>query len=36
MAVRGLGAGYPGPIPSSAWGYRYLYVDINKFTKWVE
>jgi hypothetical protein len=31
-----LGAGHPGSIPSSARGYRFLYVAIDKFTKWVE
>jgi transposase InsO family protein len=31
-----LGAAHPGSIPSSARGYRYLYVTIDKFTKWVE
>ena len=36
MVVRGLGAGYLGPIPSSVRGYRYLYITIDKFTKWAE
>ena len=36
MAIRSLGAGYLRPIPSSAWGYRYLYFAIDKFTKWAE
>ena len=36
MVVRGLGAGYLGPIPSSVRGYRYLYVAIDKFTKWAK
>jgi transposase InsO family protein len=31
-----LGAGHPRSIPSSARGYRYLYVAIEKFTKWTE
>ena len=36
MVVRGLGAGHPGHVPSSARGYHYLYVAIDKFTKWAE
>ena len=36
MAIRGLGPGYPGPVPTSAWGYRYLYVAIDKFTMWAK
>ena len=36
MAVRGLGAGYLGPVSLSARGLRYLYVAIDKFTKWAE
>ena len=36
MAVQGLGAGYLGPVPSSAWGLPLLYVAIDKFTKWAE
>ena len=36
MAIRSLGAGYPGPVPSGARGYRYLYVAVDKFTKWAE
>ena len=25
-----------GPFPRAPWGYRYLYVAIDKFTKWAE
>jgi hypothetical protein len=25
-----------GPFPRAVGGYRYLYVDINKFTKWLK
>jgi hypothetical protein len=25
-----------GPFPKAIGGYRYLYVDIDKFTKWLE
>jgi hypothetical protein len=36
LALCCLGAGHTGSIPSSARVYRYLYVAIDKFTKWVE
>jgi hypothetical protein len=36
LALCCLGAGNPGSIPLNARGYRYLYVAIDKFTKWVE
>ena len=36
MALRGLGAGHSGTIPLSNGGYEYLYVAIDKFTKWPE
>ena len=25
-----------GPFPHAAGGYRYLYISIDKFTKWAE
>jgi transposase InsO family protein len=31
-----LGVGHPGSFPRAQGGYRYLYVTIDKFTKWVE
>ena len=34
FAVRGLDI--LGPFPRAPGGYRYLYVDIDKFTKWAE
>ena len=36
MAVRGLGVDILGPFPLAPGGYCYLYVAIDKFTKWVE
>lgn len=36
MAVRGLGAGHLGAVPRAPGGYRYLYVVVDKFTKWPE
>ena len=36
MAIRSLGAGHPGPASSGARGYHYLYVAVDKFTKWAE
>ena len=36
VAIRSLGAGHLGPISLGAWGYRHLYVAIDKFTKWAE
>ena len=35
MAIRGLGAQYLGPFPTIG-GYKWLYVAIDKFTKWPE
>jgi transposase-like protein len=31
-----MGVGYLGPFPRAIGGYRYLYVAIDKFTKWLE
>ena len=31
-----MGRGYPGAIPLAVGGYRFLYVAIDKFTKWPE
>ena len=36
MALHSMGTGYPGSVPSSARGLPYLYVAIDKFTKWAE
>ena len=36
MAIRRMGRGYPGPFPRAVGGYRFLYVAIDKFTKWPE
>ena len=36
VAVRGLGTGHSGPVPSGTRGYRYIYVAVDKFTKWAE
>ena len=36
MAIRRLGTGHPWPVSSGLGGYRYLYVAIDKFTKWTE
>ena len=36
MALRGLGVDILGPFPKSVGGYEYLYVAIDKFTKWHE
>jgi hypothetical protein len=34
MVIHCLGVGHPGPFPQVVGGYRYLYVAIDKFTKW--
>jgi hypothetical protein len=31
-----MGVGYLGTFPRAVGGYRYLYVAIDKFTKWPE
>jgi hypothetical protein len=31
-----MGGGYPGTIPQGRWRYRFLFVAIDKFTKWPE
>jgi hypothetical protein len=31
-----MGGGYPGPFPRAVGGYWYLFVAIDKFTKWQE
>jgi transposase InsO family protein len=36
MALRCVGAGHHGPFPHAIGGYRFLYVAIDKFTKWPE
>ena len=36
MALCGLGPGYLGALPPSSRGYEFLYVAIDKFTKWTE
>ena len=36
MAFCSLGAGHSGSISPSNRGYEYLYVAIDKFTKWLE
>src|SRR3954464_4244758 len=36
LALFGLGARYPRPLPPSCRGFEYLYVAIDKFTKWPE
>ena len=36
MAFRSLGLQHPGTFPQAVGGYRYLYVAIDKFTKWAE
>ena len=36
MAIRILGARHLGSVSSGARGYRYLYVAVDKFTKWAE
>jgi hypothetical protein len=34
MAFRCVGAGHRGPFPRAVGGYQFLYVTIDKFTKW--
>jgi transposase-like protein len=34
MAIHCVGAGHPGAISLAIGGYWYLYVAIDKFTKW--
>ena len=36
IAIRCVGRGYPGAIPRAVGGYRFLYIAIDKFTKWPE
>jgi hypothetical protein len=36
LALCCMGVGYLGPFPRAVGGYRYLYVAIDKFTKWPE
>ena len=36
MAVFGLGVRYPRPFPPAAGGFEFLFVSIDKFTKWPE
>jgi transposase InsO family protein len=36
MVIRCLGLDILGTFPQAVGGYRYLYVAINKFTKWLE
>jgi hypothetical protein len=36
LAIRRMGGGYPGTIPRAVSGYRFLFVAIDKFTKWPE
>ena len=36
MVVRGLGLDILGPFPKSQGGYRFLFVAVDKFTKWTE
>jgi hypothetical protein len=31
-----MGGGYPGTFPRAISGYRFLFVAIDKFTKWPE
>jgi transposase InsO family protein len=34
MVICRMGARHPGAIPRAVGGYQYIYVIINKFTKW--
>jgi hypothetical protein len=36
MAFHRMGVDILGPFPKAVDGYRYLYVTVNKFTKWLE
>jgi hypothetical protein len=36
MAIHCLGVRHPGAISQAVGGYRYLYVTIDKFIKWLE
>ena len=36
LAILGLGARYTGPFPLAVGGFEYLYIAIDKFTKWPE
>src|SRR6266542_4576164 len=36
MAVRGLGFGYSSTFPKAVGGYEFLFLAIDKFTKWPE
>src|SRR6185437_7825902 len=36
MAICRVGCGYPGAVPPGRRRYRFLYVAIDKFTKWPE
>uniref|UniRef100_J3MQ49 Integrase catalytic domain-containing protein n=1 Tax=Oryza brachyantha TaxID=4533 RepID=J3MQ49_ORYBR len=36
LVIRDLGAGHPRPLQEGMQGYEYLYVTIDKFTKWLE
>jgi hypothetical protein len=34
LAIHYMWGGYPGAIPRAVGGYRFLFVAIDKFTKW--
>jgi hypothetical protein len=34
MVICHVGAGHPRPFPRAIRGYRYMYVTVDKFTKW--
>jgi hypothetical protein len=36
LAIRRMGVDILGPFPRAVGGYRYLFVAIDKFTKWPE
>jgi hypothetical protein len=36
LAIRRMGVDILGPFPRAVGGYRYLFVAIDKFTKWLE
>lgn len=36
MAFRVLGLDMVGPVPKAPGGFKYLFMAINKFTKWIE
>jgi hypothetical protein len=36
ITIHCVGLGILGPFPRAIGGYQYLYITINKFTKWLE